>query len=160
MINLKRFVLFPAIAGCIALLAACSSSDGGIGYEVIAKSGSGDPGSLTNSAQHITDKEMLEMAATQTGAEIDADSINFDEEHIFQISLYENGCGYLLDDLVNKDGALQFMFELTPVVENGEDPEDVTCSETAAQTTYFVKTDAVDFSSLELYGSGEKIRSE
>lgn len=159
MINFKRFVLFTVLAISMSLLSACSG-DSSLDYEVIAKTESGDSGIHTNSVQHITDTEMLEMAVEQTGAEIDTDSINFDKTHIFQISLYENGCGYLLEDLVHKEGVLQFMFELTPVVENGEDPEDVTCSGVTVPSTFFVKTDAADFNSLEIYGSGEKIQSE
>ncbi|AKG73280.1 hypothetical protein [Salinicoccus halodurans] len=160
MINLKRFVLFPVLVFSISLFSACGNLDKSVDYEVVAKAESGDAGALTNSAQHITDKEMLRMAVEQTGVELDAGAVDFDESHIFQVSLYENGCGYLLEDLIDKGGALQFMFELTPVVENGEDPEDVTCTEAAVPTTFFIKTEAVDFSSLEIYGSGEKIQSE
>lgn len=144
----------------LILLSACSGSGSSIDYEVIAKTESGDAGTMSNTVQHITDEEMLGMAIEQTGAEIDTDAIDFDKEHVFQVSLYENGCGYLLEDLVNKEGVLQFMFELTPVVENGENPEDVTCPQVSIPSTFFVKTDAVDFSSLEIYGSGEKIQSE
>ena len=100
------------------------------------------------------------MAVEQTGADIDRDAVDFDSEHLFQVSLIENGCGYLLEDLVNEDGTLRFMFELTPVVESGEDPEDVTCAEVAVPTTAFIKTEDVDFNSLEIYGSGEKIETE
>lgn len=164
MINLKRFALFSTLVFCISLLSACSGAAGGEGdsveYEVLAKSESGDAGTHTNSAQLITDEEMLKMAVERTGVEIDTEAIDFDATHVFQISLYENGCGYLLDRVTNSDGSLQFMFELTPVIEEGEDPEDVTCTEIAIPSTFFVKTDAVDFSSLEIYGSGEKIKSE
>ncbi|WP_411843564.1 hypothetical protein [Salinicoccus sp. HZC-1] len=160
MINLKRFALFSALVFSISLLSACSGGGDSLEYEVLAKSESGDAGTHTNSAQLITDEEMLKMAVERTGVEIDKEAIDFDETHVFQISLHENGCGYLLDTVTNSGGTLQFMFELTPVVEEGEDPEDVICSEIAVPSTFFVKTDAVDFSSLEIYGSGEKIKSE
>ncbi|KKK34103.1 hypothetical protein WN59_10965 [Salinicoccus sediminis] len=160
MIDIRRFILCSLFLCSAAVLSACSDAGSSIDYEVIGKTESGDSGAFASSIQQITDEEMLRMAIEQTGADIDPDAVDFDSEHLFQVSMVENGCGYLLEDLVNEDGTLRFMFELTPVVESGEDPEDVTCAEVAVPTTSFIKTEAVDFSSLEIYGSGEKIESE
>ena len=160
MINIRRFILCSLFLCSAAVLSACGDASSIIDYEVIGKTESGDSGAFASSIQQITDEEMLRMAVEQTGADIDRDAVDFDSEHLFQVSLIENGCGYLLEDLVNEDGTLRFMFELTPVVESGEDPEDVTCAEVAQPTTSFIKTEAVDFNSLEVYGSKEKIETE
>ncbi|HIW12597.1 MAG TPA: hypothetical protein H9891_05480 [Candidatus Salinicoccus stercoripullorum] len=160
MINIRRFILCSLLMCSAAGLAACDEAGSSIDYEVIGRTESGDAGAFTSSIKQITDEEMLGMAMEQTGADIDPDEVNFDSEQLFQVSMVENGCGYLLEDLVNEDGTLQFMFELTPVVESGEDPEDVACTEVTVPATSFIKTEAVDFSSLEIYGSGEKIETE
>lgn len=159
--NIKRGILFTVLVLGTMTLAACSSEEPGgksdINYEIIGKTESGDSGTFTNSISHITDQEMLQTAAQENGAEIDTNAVDFEESHVFQISITENGCGYLLENIEDDGGILKFMFELTPVVEEGEDPEDVVCSEVAIPSTFFVKTDAVDFESLEIYGSGNKM---
>ncbi|WP_020007843.1 hypothetical protein [Salinicoccus albus] len=162
MTNIKRGILSAILILVVPVFTACSfgaenEEETGISYEIIGKTESGDTGTFTNGINHITDQEMLQTAVQESGADVDIDSVNFDESHVFQISVTENGCGYLLENVENDGGLLKFMFELTPVVEEGEDPQDVACSEIAIPSTFFVQTEAVDFESLEIYASGEKL---
>src|SRR5699024_5003586 len=128
--------------------------------EVIGKTESGDSGAFASPLQQITAEEMLRMPVEQTGPDKKTVALDFDSEHLFRVPLIQNGRGHLLEALVHADGTPRSMFELTPVVESGEDPEDVTCAEVAVPTTAFIKTEDVDFNSLEIYGSGEKIETE
>lgn len=155
--NKKLPLLFAAVL--VLVLSGCAAGDreeAETGFEVVAKSQSVPVQEFQNGAELIHDEDMFMTSVEETGADIGAEDVDFEEALLFEVSIMENGCGYTLTSVEEDDGILKFNFELTPVAEEGAAPGDVICTEIAVPAVFYVKTGPVDFHSLEVYGSGMK----
>lgn len=144
----------------MVILAGCGSGaeeqETDVDFEVMDRSRSVSAENFQNGAELIHDEDMLMTSLEETGADIDAEDMDFEEELLFEVSIMENGCGFTLVSIDDKDGVLEFMFELTPVAAGEADADDIACTEIAVPAVFYVKTDPIEFHNLEVYGSGMK----
>lgn len=155
---MNKKLLFNILLVLILMLTAgCTGDDSGretdVEFEVLDRSQSVAGDGFQNGAELIHDEDMLRTSAEESGVDIEADDINFDEELLFEVSITENGCGFSLVSIEDDDGVLKFMFELTPVAAGEADPDELVCTEIASPAVFYVKTESVDFHNLEVYGS-------
>lgn len=156
----KKFLFISFLGLMLTFLAGCAADDSepetDVEFEVLDRSQSVAGEGFQNGAELIHDEDMLRTSAEESGVDIDAEDIDFDEELLFEVSIMENGCGFSLVSIEDDDGLLKFMFELTPVAAGEADEEDVVCTEIASPAVFYVKTDPVDFHNLDVYGSDMK----